>query len=164
MIYKIKKGRHRAFPFVLGLFYDLKAARRSVVFHEDCRYSIPGVDMLDTNKLYGIGYFWNHHNNSARFGWRYDAENGNIILVAYCYDAGIRLIKDLCAIAINQKAILSIYVYKYNYTFTVIANGVTLASQVIIRNHTKKWSFPLGFYFGGNQPAPVTMRAEIKKL
>lgn len=163
MTFRIKKGRHRAWPLRLGVFFDRKTVRRSVTFQQGCSYWLEGPDFLDTNKLFGLGYFWDHHKESARFGWRYD--NGQrIILSAYCYVKGERVIKELCKVPLFKPIICALYVQPQDYKFTVMIDGEPLANEIIPRYHGKKWSFPLGLYFGGNKPAPQTMRVEIKKL
>jgi hypothetical protein len=163
MIYRIKKGRHRAWPFVLGLFFNRQTVRRTVTFGEGCRYWIEGPDMLDTNKLFGLGYFWSHHTDSARFGWRYDNAQ-SIVLVAYCYVNGERIIKDLAKVPLFTAITCALYVQKEFYVFDVLINGTPIWNEVVKKYHLKKWSFPLGLYFGGNKPAPQTMQVEIKKV
>lgn len=163
MKFTIKAGRHRAWPPVAGLFFNRKTIRRMVTFGKGCAYWIEGPDFLDINKLFGVGYFWNHHQESARFGWRFD--NGkNIILFAYCYVRGERVVIELCKVPLFTRVTCALYILKDNYAFDVLIDGVPKANVYVPRYHKKKWGFPLGLYFGGNQPAPQTMEVEVKKL
>jgi hypothetical protein len=179
MIFKIKKGTHRAKPLRFGLFYNRKEIRRSVVFHEDCRYIGLGQDQLDTNKLFGIGYFFNHHIDSARFGWRFDETVDKIIISTYCYVAGKRIINEIAAVDIGQRVelILSIrpkgthFIQAFaDYFFEINADASPLGAPPATAKyretftHKKKFAFPLGLYFGGNLTAPHDMSVEIKKL
>lgn len=164
MVLTIKKGKHRAQPR-LGLFYAHHFTRKVISFRENCKYLIPGPDQEDTNKLFGLGYLWNHHKESARFGWRYDPASGLIILSAYCYIRGERVIKDLARTGCREPLIYTIYEEANNYRFGIMTPaGDTLCNEWVPKFHKKKFSFPLGFYFGGNQPAPHQMEIEIKNL
>lgn len=164
MIRKIKAGKHRAWPPWLGLFFNRTVFRHVITFQVGCDYWISGPDMMDTNKLYGVGYLWNHHKDSARFGWRYD--NGNkIIISAYCYVNGERIIQDICKVPMYKPLMFDILVLDNPnfYIFTVMDGETVLGNTKIPFNHKKKWSFPLGLYFGGNKPAPKTVEISFKK-
>lgn len=161
MKFQIKKGKHRAWPLTLGFFLNRRTMRRIVTFSSDCAYWLDGEDFQDTNKLFGLGYLWNHHKESARFGWRYDNAQ-SIILSAYCYVAGVRVIKDLCKVPFNTRVTCALYVKRDFYVFDVLIDGAPQANEYIMKNHSKKFAYRLGLYFGGNQVAPKTMHVEIK--
>lgn len=135
-----------------------------VTFGYGCNYTLPGEDQLDTNKLFGIGYFFNHHKESARFGWYY--YEGKIHINAYLYINGKRIIDELCILPIGHKGDLSLIIENSFYTFKVNihGNGIVLAEKSYPFTHKKKWSYYLGIYFGGNRPAPQTMNIEITNL
>lgn len=185
MIYKLKKGKHRAWPFSIGIRFGTTVVKRKVCFSFSCKYSLDGNDQRDTNKLFGRGFahFWRlmwiciswpvfallnrnrHHDDSARFGWRYDVAKKKFILAAYCYVNKKRIIKDLCDAVATYWYTCTIMVLSDCYSFYVQdENGEALASYTVQRTNKKKWSFPLGIYFGGNQPAPNDMTIEMKKL
>lgn len=167
MKYVLKQGRHRAKPPVFSLWFGKKTLHRKVYFHTNCGYSLEGEDMFDVNKLYGIGYLWNHHQNSARFGWRYNPMTEKIIISAYCYDKGERIVREMCEIDRNRWYSFGLTIIQDRYLFQV--NEVTkdysrrIASASISFTHKKKWSYRLGIYFGGNKPSPREMHIEIKK-
>src|ERR1044072_531550 len=163
MVYTIKKGRHRAWPLRLGLAFRRRAFRRIVSFL-NYEYHIEGEDMADTNKLFGIGFLWNHHKESARVRWRWDPEKRMVLLSAYCYVGGARIIESLAWIDPAKPATISIYVETWAYFFHVIQDGIVVGYHSVKRFHRKKWSFPQGLYFGGNQAAPERIRVDMKKL
>lgn len=158
----IKKGRRRSWPPWLGLFFKPQAIQRFVVFL-DPSYWIEGEDMADTNKLFGIGYFWSHHTESARVGWRWDHEKKRVVLSAYCYIGKERKIEELATLAIDQGAHISIYITALYYHFSVMSNGDKIGEAWVTHNHRKKWGYLLGPYFGGNKPAPKEIRIQLKK-
>lgn len=140
--------------------------RRDVYFDNSCKYSIAGQDMDDTNKVFGIGYFWSHKKNSARFGWRYNPATEKIKLSAYCYDNGARTITDLCEVAFFHRYRLKLTVSEVAYHFEVTDSHndwYRIGSISVAKTHNKKWSYRLGLFFGGNKPAPQKMHIEIKK-
>lgn len=185
MIFKIKKGKHRSWPLRLGIWYDKVIIRRRVTFYNSCKYDLDGFDQEDTNKLFGIAFsnFWRiiwiciswpvfillnrnrQHEDSARFGWRYNKDTNKLILSAYCYVDGSRFIKDICTALPHKTYILSLSINPEFYTFTVEDRDdhSFLASYSIPKYHNKKWSFPLGFWFGGNRTAPHDMSLNISK-
>jgi hypothetical protein len=108
------------------------------------------------------------HKHSARFGWRYDTGRHTIVLSAYCYINGERYIQEICDAKFEHMYQCSIRVEQGQYLFSVvdlsIMTGLPLNKDE--RNHwearfntghSKRWSFPLGVYFGGNAKAPHRM-------
>ncbi len=185
MTYKIKTGKHRAWPLTFGLRHGRTVVKRRVCFSFNCKYDHDTKDQFDTNKLFGIAFsnFWRlmwiciswpvfavlnrnrHHDDSARFGWRYDINKQKFILSAYCYVNGKRIIKDLCEALATWNYTCTLMVLSDCYSFYVQKeNGESLASYTIERTHKKRWSFPLGIYFGGNRKAPHDMTIQMKKL
>jgi hypothetical protein len=158
----IKKNHHRAWPPWLGFFWGNKILRYRVLFWKGCDYWLDGSDFMDTNKLFGVGYLPRHHMESARFGWRYD-NGGNIILSAYCYVNGERIINELCKVRLYQGVTCELHIAKTFYFFNVVQDEKSIARQFVSKTHNKKFSYRLGVYFGGNQPAPQTMEIEFKK-
>lgn len=161
MTFKIKKGRHRAWPLHLGLWFNKTTIEYDVFFHIDCKYHINGEDSEDQNKLFGIGYFPGHHSDSARFGWRYNPITNKIIISAYCYVKGNRIYTDLREVPLMRWTHMKLVSEFGKYIFYV--NG-ELSINYIEHLHKKKWSFPLGVFFGGNRPAPHTMQIELRKI
>lgn len=169
MKFTIHKNRHRAWPWQLGLWHKKYAIRKRITFGYGCNYFLPGEDGADTNKLFGIGFLWNHHFNSARFGWLHVGDN-KIQINAYIYDKGKRTIEKLCDVPVG-------FVFEYHliinpnfipgyYTFRVKNpnTGMILAERDFPFKHQQQWGFPLGLFFGGNKPAPQKMIIEMKNL
>lgn len=163
MLFTIKKGRHRGWPLVLALFFNRSVIRRTVIFGSGCNYWIEGEDMQDTNKLFGLAFLPEGvHKESARFGWRFDNAN-KIILSAYCYVNGERSIKELCKVPFYKKITCALYVQKDNYVFDVLIDGAPMANEYVPKFHKRKFSYRLGVFFGGNKPAPKTMKIQVSK-
>ena len=121
--------------------------------------------MFDINKLFGIGYFWGHHTDSARFGWRYEPEIDKIEIFAYCYVNKERVERWLCDVRFNEQNLFGISVQKNNYFFWVINSnsGTPVSSETINKDHKKKFSYSLGAYFGGDARAPHKMKIKFDK-
>lgn len=160
MTYTIKKGKHRAKPWMFAFFLKKKLSYR-VSFDTSAKYFI-GQDQDDTNKLFGIGFFPHHHKESARFGWRYNENLNRIELLAYCYVNGHRLIELITTIPFHVSYVLEIEIIDQEYRFTV--NKEMPITTAIPFYHKKKIGYRLGCFFGGNQPAPQTITVEMKKL
>lgn len=166
MVHTIHKGKHRAFPPIIGL--HLKPwMERDVVFDNTAAYDLPGsTDDDDVNKLFGFGYInGGHHKDSARFGWNYNNKNGRIRLFAYCYVNGMRIIQELCEVLPHKKVRLIIseslggrYVFSAHDGYN---NWWQMGVANIGFTHKKKWKYKLGCYFGGNNPAPQTITIKI---
>jgi hypothetical protein len=157
MTYTIPKGKHRGRPLKLGLWYGKRRLHKCLCFltHQD---EIAGADAYDTSKLFGIGYLWNHHKHSARFGFVYNKHSRRYEIYAYVYDNGNRTIKYLADCEVGNYYQFAIIVMDTHYLFTVYGH----ASTEIPHSHKKKWSYPLGIYFGGNKPAPNELKIEMK--
>lgn len=166
MRFVIHKNNHRAWPPHFGLWLNKYAIRKAVCFIHGCNYDLHSEDQEDTNKLFGIGYFWNHHTDSARFGWLF--KEGKIQINGYLYVNGQKIIERLCSVPLGFKMEFHLIVnhaLKY-YTFKVKnpANGVILSERDFSFTHDKTLSFPLGIYFGGNRTAPQRMTIEMKNV
>ena len=161
----IFKGAHYAWPLTLGINYKKNDVLKKVTFEDSCRYKIEGEDMFDINKLFGIGYFFSHHTDSARFGWRYNPDTNEIELFAYCYVNKERVDWLMCELKFNHTYLLGIKIYNNQYFFFVIdANkGDVISTETIRKTHKKKWSFPLGFFFGGTKRAPRKITVKFEK-
>jgi hypothetical protein len=164
VIYRIHKNHHRAWPPHLAIWHNKYAIRKLVSFGYGCNYDLHSEDQEDTNKLFGIGYLWNHHEESARFGWLF--KDGKIQINAYLYIGGERSIDMLCMVPLNAKIEYHLMINPGYYTFKVKnpVNGIILAERDFHFSHKKKWSFPLGVYFGGNRTAPQKMDIEMKNI
>jgi hypothetical protein len=167
MISTIKKGKHRPGNWwrCLALWHKQNNISRQVAFDYSAKYLLPAEDTDDVNKLFGIGYLWNHHKESARFGWDWNDDKSTINLFAYTYVGGKRDFRKICEINRYVKYRLAIEVYPDGYEFTVfdINKSMMMRSLFVVHHHKKKWSFHLGLFFGGNRTAPHPITIEIKK-
>lgn len=166
MIFTIRKGAHRAWPWVLALFFGKRLVRH-VVFDISAKYDLPGTeDDEDVNKLFGFGFFPSHHLESARFGWTYNNQENKVELHAYCYVNGVRVMKWLCTIPTYKKVKCSIDIIGDVYSFTVSdarTQSLVYGGRDIAFDHDKKIGYRLGCFFGGNNPAPHTIKIKITK-
>lgn len=164
---RISSGKHRGRPGKFGLWIRKNILTYDVRFYTSCRYEIKGENQNDTNKLFGIGYFPSHHKESARFGWRYNKETDKIKLSAYCYVRGQRVIEELIEVPFLRWFRLELVVFVDEYYFIVTDTSQDwnmLAKAHIQKSHTKKLSYPLWVYFGGNEVAKKDMTLELKKI
>lgn len=184
MIYTVKQGEHRARPNMFGIGYNRKRMKMMVRFGEFWRNHNPsGVDRYDINKVFGLGFasfgqilsallgFFSqkyvpdaiHHTDSARFGARYNSITDEVDIFDYCYVDGDKPRIDPEAIArfkINTFYLMEIVITRDHYIFYVNDDPVISVEK----NHNKKWSYVLGMYIGGDTPAQVDVKTEMKKL
>lgn len=154
----IPKGEHYALQndFRTTRIQKLKF---SVLFDSSCIYSIKGSNATDVNKLYGFSDCnMQHHLNSARFGWRWNGRELEIL--AYCYIDSMRQITLLGTIDIGKPAEMSITVQPENYVFEL--NG----SAALMQRHCSgeyAEGYQLYPYFGGDEVAPHEIKIKIKE-
>lgn len=163
----IHKGKHRAWPPSFGLFYDKQRMEKVVEFDSTAKYDLSSIDNNDINKLFGWGYLKGlHHTDSVRFGWNWNQEIGKVNLFAYCYVNRLRLMIPICTVNINYKYLLQIDKIGKKYTLSVLDAGMmyrNYGSMDIMFTHKKKFSYRLGCFFGGNNPAPHDITIKILK-
>lgn len=117
-------------------------------------------NQYDINKLYGFSdNNADHHQYSARFGWRWS--NEALRLFAYIYNAGKVTSKELTTVAIGEEINCSIKIASSTYLFTV--NGV-MTQLPRMATTEKGEGYQLYPYFGGNETAPHPITLWIKKL
>ena len=165
VIFRIPAGKHRARPLRFGLWWNKKDFTWKVHFTNSCRYNLQGEDQRDINKLCGVGYLPGHHTDSARFGWRYLANQDKIELLAYCYVNGHRAIKSIALCRINAFYKVQLLIGKSSYIFMAIDdNGKCIGSSTVKYYHRRKLQYRLGTFFGGNKPAPHNITIELRKM
>jgi hypothetical protein len=166
----IIKGHHFCRWPHPALYFGRKELTRVVEFGPGCRYHLPREteappDQWSINKLFGIGYLWSHHIDSARFGWRWDPEHERVELLGYCYVNGNREWKPVTLVKMNTRYKCTIRIW-YNYYRFIVSTmeGENLADVHIAFSHKKKIGFYLNPYFGGPDPAPADVFIEIDKV
>lgn len=163
----IRKGTHS--PFRLPrLLVDPKLLKYNVTFTSSCVYNIGPEDQLDVNKLFGIGYFPQHHVNSVRFGWRYNPDYpGSMEIMCYWYDNRERLMKSMGFVDIGKEYTYEMWIVKGNdhgvHHLKVSNNQGERLHAMVILDHKCDMGYLLRPYFGGNQTAPHNMEIIMKK-
>jgi hypothetical protein len=133
-------------------------------FRNQCWWAPPrNTDDLDLNKLAGIGYGTNHHNNSVRLSWVPDFDNQGMIKVfGYTYDekkTGQKFAMSFIkSVRVGQTVSGKIESRDNGYFITV--GDVTVKMDNI--NVDPKLTFKLYPYFGGNNTAPHDMTIELE--
>ena len=153
---KIQKGIHAPFRLPCLLINPRLLAYR-VAFTESCRYDI-GRDQGYINKLFGIGYFPHHHDNSVRIGWNYDIVSGKINLFAYWYAQGVKGWHYLRSVDIGEVNYFSIQAGERDHIIDV--SGRKYCVDVAGRSV----GYLLRPYFGGNKTSPHTMIIDMQKI
>ena len=120
---------------------------------------IPG-NQYDIHKLYGFSdNDADHHNFSARFGWRW--ENNALRLFTYVYNNSVLSKKEIMILQIGTVYNCSIKVSKEQYFFTVNDKSVSMLRLSTTETGNGYKLFP---YFGGDETAPHDIRIWIKEL
>jgi hypothetical protein len=165
MTFRIPTGHHYARPFRLGIWWRKTSFTWVVKFDESCRYDLGNEDQFDTNKLVGIGYLPHHHKNSARFGWRYDIETDRIILSAYCYVNGRRVIQHICFCEIGKEYRIKLQVLANSYYFDAYESGSMKQLGVVFveHYHRKQFKYGLWSYFGGTSTCDHDVKIQLKR-
>ncbi len=165
--YKIKKGEHYAsvsfFEKLGAMGWKVKSMNISFLFRSECWWSPPrNNDDFDQNKLAGIGYGLNHHQNSVRLTWVPDFDHQGVMKIfGYTYDERKSDPKFsyslITTVNVLQPCQGSIIAEGNQYKITV--NGVSVSMENT--NPDPSLCFRLFPYFGGNNTAPHDMTIEI---
>jgi hypothetical protein len=166
--YLIKKGNHYAsmsiFEKIGGIGWNIRTLSMRFVFRQECWWApARNQDDYDLNKLAGIGFGTNHHNNSVRLAWVPDFENQGMIKVfGYTYDEK-KVGQKFSMTFIKSVHVLDTITGKIesrdgNYYITV--NEVTIQMENV--NSDPNLCFRLFPYFGGNNTAPHDMVIELE--
>jgi hypothetical protein len=114
----------------------------------------------DINKLFGFSdNNSDHHQYSARFGWRWS--DHALRLFAYVYNEGERISKEISTVNIGKEINCSIQVKGDHYVFT--ADGVTETMPRIASTEKGK-GYQLYPYFGGDEVAPHEINIWIRTI
>lgn len=158
-IYTIGSGQHssivRTEPFAgNGISVIVKFDDSAIYTLQD-----PG-NQADINKLIGFSDCGQHHQSeSARFGWRWYEDELQIL--AYVYSDGNLTWELMGAIALNEEVTLELSKNEDQYVFTGTGLQTTTVSRTAsCESGENYWLWP---YFGGDEPAPHTVRVELKR-
>ena len=158
-IFTISTGEHSAIfrsePF------EGQGINITVMFDESAEYTLQDpANQGDINKLVGFSDCGQHHQSeSARFGWRWYQEE--LQLLAYVYREGNLSYELMGAAPMNQEISLTLNIEGGQYLFS----GSNLDTVVMERTGQCEggenyWLWP---YFGGDEPAPHTVRIQLKR-
>jgi hypothetical protein len=115
-------------------------------------------NQYDINKLYGFSdNNTDHHQYSARFGWRWSDKA--LRLFAYVYNQGAVTSKELATVMIGTEVNCSIKVSGSNYLFTVDGTTTPMPRMAAMG---KAKGYQLYPYFGGDELAPHQINIWIK--
>ncbi|MEI6061377.1 MAG: hypothetical protein WCR72_11755 [Bacteroidota bacterium] len=168
--YLIKKGNHYAtisiFERVAAFSWKNLVYRFQFRFHSDCYWSpARNQDDQDLNKITGIGFGINHHENSVRLAWVPDFNvPGSIKIYGYTYngkeDDPRQTSLYITSVTTGQTCNAEIASLGDKYKITI--NGVIVSMDNSKPDHNL--CFRLFPYFGGNNVAPQDMNIEIEYL
>ncbi|MEQ8546819.1 MAG: hypothetical protein RIC03_02860 [Cyclobacteriaceae bacterium] len=119
------------------------------------------INQHDINKLYGFSDCNDqHHENSARFGWRW--LNETMEIHAYFYQNSIRSSILLGSVALNEPHFYSIQLLPDAYSFQLDSNAPVMVERM--NTCDKGFYYKLFPYFGGDERAPHDIVIQIKEL
>lgn len=159
MIFTIKKNKHYSDNWLYKLthFFNFKKQQSfKVIFDESCLYS--GKDD-SVNKLFGLSFGW-HHNNSIRFGWQ--SHYGKIRIYTYLYIDGIRYIRKIGEVGINEECCLTID--NHRFSFKTKGTFFSMEGYLSPNKIKNKISYNLWPYFGGVNVAPHDIKIELIEI
>ncbi|MFT4737440.1 MAG: hypothetical protein ACJAZM_000334 [Cyclobacteriaceae bacterium] len=99
-VYAIEEGTHGGFGKIQSLITD--EVNFVAIFDESAIYtSVLEENQYDVNKLLGFSDCNSqHHEHSARFGWRW--LDDDLEILAYCYVSGERIVEYVGSVDLNQ--------------------------------------------------------------
>ncbi|MCC6721760.1 MAG: hypothetical protein IT243_06115 [Bacteroidia bacterium] len=164
--YCIPEGLHISHIFP-SFHKNVNSLDFNFCFSNNCIYDLKDDDNRDVNKLYGLGFGINHHNNSIRIGWNCEKKNGNIQLHAYYYNNSKRNIAYICEVKTKVicHCVLSFDRVLNKFFIYVKDDEKTINAEFKFDfKECKKWGFKLYPYFGGNKTAPHKMSLYLKDI
>lgn len=157
-VYKILKGEHYSNSFYK--VFQKNELHFAAIFDSSAIYTCENRDnQFATNKLYGFSdCFSQHHENSARFSWKWNENRLQINM--YCYADTKVTSKYLTDIQLNKAYTYNIRVKRNYYIFTL--NGVT--DSLKRGCECDCVGYQLYPYFGGKETASHLITIKIKDL
>lgn len=122
--------------------------------------TVDPVNQADINKLYGFSDCTSHHHqNSARFGWRW--YGGRLEIHAYTYVGGERRSQKMGDVGIGETHLYGIELDGDRYVFTLDDTTITMPRGCDGGGGARYKLFP---YFGGDEVAPHEIRITVEEL
>lgn len=159
--FTIASGEHFATPRLMETT-EVKSVGFLATFDESARYTLADASQqADINKLMGFSDCGaHHHENSARFGWRW--YNEQLEIHAYCYVDSVRVHEFVGAVDIGDENRYEISATTEAYEFFL--NGEKKVVIPKIQSCEAGLNYILYPYFGGTVPAPHDVRIRIEML
>ena len=158
--YLIEKGSHFSnnSPYKTVELSEMKFV---VKFDSSAIYqTIVAANQYDINKLFGFADNGaDHHEYSARFGWRWS--DNALRLFAYIYNAGAVTFKEIGVFTIGTEIQCSIKPGASKYIFTA---GDQTVEMPRLSSTDKAKGYLLYPFFGGDETAPHAIKIMIKTL
>ena len=164
-LYICRSGENAFRPSVsLNIGHKPKLKGWWVTLDDNCKYTLPGEDQKDWNKLAGLSFsLYTNHQNSAMFGWRWNPVTQVFEINVYCHIAGkVEMSETIFKTPANKEfaAWLEMDYKRNTVTFHIYAG--TPADYEKVETTVAFKSLPIitreiGAWFGGNNPAPHQM-------
>lgn len=157
--YVIKKGNHYC-EQNQPEFINTPAIAAMVTFDSSAIYTTTDLfNQGDVNKLIGFSDCESqHHQNSARLGWSWNGKE--VVMYAYVYANGVRIIKTLGAVSLQEAFACSVIAEKNTYYFKAAAYTDSIPRYC---GTNSGYRYKLLPYFGGDETAPHEIRISIKE-
>ena len=157
--YTIAQGNHYCDKNpVVAVNYQRQ--RFIAVFDSSAAYqTVDPVNQYDINKLYGFSdNNTHHHQNSARFGWRWS--DSALRIFAYVYNDGQVMSREMLSVTVDTPHSFEIEATDNFYIFTVNETKAVMP-------RTSRTNFGQGYklypYFGGDEVAPHAICIRIQE-
>ncbi|SMD35982.1 hypothetical protein SAMN04488029_2640 [Reichenbachiella faecimaris] len=158
-VYKIEKGTHAPVIPKIGSMQS-EVLMFTAIFDESAQYKTNiEENQHDVNKLMGFSDCNSmHHDNSARFGWRW--LDDQLEIHAYCYVNGERITAFIGTVDLNQKVSYTLQLTSTQYTFQINdEEPVFIKRGDLCDIGVYYMLYP---YFGGNEVAPQDISIQIQ--
>lgn len=139
---------------------ELSKLKFKALFDSSSIYkTVDPANQADINKLYGLSDCNSyHHNNSARFGWRW--YDNQLEIWAYSYVNGERLSVFIDTVAPGTFNNYEILFTENKYLFRLNSKEIEMERAC----QAKATGYKLFPYFGGNETAPKDISIWIQEL
>jgi hypothetical protein len=158
--YVIPAGHHSSFNSLEWL--EEKDLSYEVYFDSSAIYSTQdSSNQADINKLFGFSDCGGHHHeNSARFGWRWF--QNELQIFSYIYVDQDRMYDSLTSVELG--AIHSYRVLQNDSMYLFYMDEIEIARYARHSNCTEGWNYRLWPYFGGDEAAPHDITIWMREL
>jgi hypothetical protein len=159
-LYVIEQGQHNSINSFKG--FEGNTLSFEAKFNESAYYTTKSPsNQADINKLLGFSDCGvDHHENSARFGWRW--YNDRLEILAYVYNNGNRIMEYITSVPQDEFIFYEISKTSNGYRFRVADTVTDIPAD--FNNCTEGANYYLWPYFGGNETAPQDISIMIQQV